>query len=246
MVDKVEPSIMVPALTPRNGNGEIDRKACLTYAEQASQTWIDLFMLAGSIGEGFALTSQQRAWVLETWLERVPAERLLACAWSIEDLSCIQRLGVRPVMVLKNLADQAEALQLLSSLPKGSFVYSHPRYTKTTLTPSVAEEARARNTLPAGAKLSKVSLDDISALRTATGDAFALYDGRSRHIQRSVAAGATGVVVVPLSILPEELPGRSELPALQDLINRIQEEIDSISSVSDQASMLLHRLYRQL
>jgi dihydrodipicolinate synthase/N-acetylneuraminate lyase len=239
-------SIMVPTLTLKNRSGGIDRTACLAYAQQASKTWIDLFMLSGSIGEGFALSPRERREVLEAWLEYLPNKRLLACVWNDDDFGYLQRLQVRPVVVLRSLADQGQALQLFENIPQVSYVYSHPVYTRTTLTATVAEAARNRNILPAGAKVSKVSLEGISSLRAATGDSFALYDGRSRHIEESISAGATGVVVVPLCVLPEDLPDKNNLKELQSLINDMQKEIDSIDGVPAQANMLAGKLRKQL
>ena len=164
-----------------------------------------------------------------------------------DDFGYLQRLQVRPVVVLRSLADQGQALQLFENIPQVSYVYSHPVYTRTTLTATVAEQpATTRNILPAGAKVSKVSLEGISSLRAATEDSFALYDGRSRHIEESISAGATGVVVVPLCILPEDLPDKYNLKELQILINDMQKEIDSIDGVSTQANMLAGKLRKQL
>ncbi|MER7002373.1 hypothetical protein ABT297_04900 [Dactylosporangium sp. NPDC000555] len=199
--------VMVPVLTLMNANGSVDEGACSAYAERAGATWLDLFLVSGTIGGGESSTPAVRRRVLELWAARVPKDRLLACVWTPDDLAHAADCGVRPIVVLRDLADAAAMHSVLTELPADAFVYSHPNYTPTTFTPAVAEAAKRAGVRPAGGKICKVSLDDVRDLRTATGDDFHLYDGRCRHVAESVWAGATGVVAVPLSTLLPDLPG---------------------------------------
>ncbi|MEV6932062.1 hypothetical protein AB0M46_47290 [Dactylosporangium sp. NPDC051485] len=182
--------VMVPVLTLMNANGSVDEGACSAYAERAGATWLDLFLVSGTIGGGESSTPTVRRRVLELWAARVPKDRLLACVWAPDDLAHAADCGVRPIVVLRDLADAAAMHSVLAELPADAFVYSHPNYTPTTFTPAVAETARRAGMQPAGGKICKVSLDDVRDLRAATGDGFQLYDGRCRHVAESVRAGA--------------------------------------------------------
>ena len=241
------PSIMVPPLTLWNSDGQIDCGATAAYAQRAAESWIDLFMLSGSIGEGKTSLSKARRRTLEVWLDHVPTGRLLSCVWSPEDYDYLRDLGVRPVVVLQDLEDVDALQKLLADIPTGSFIYSHPDYSSITLTPSIAKQAALAGTLPAGAKISKISLEDIREIRIALGnDHFSLFDGRSRHIESSIQAGATGVVVVPLCLIPNDLPDRSELAKLQAMIDKIQASVDAETGISAQAKMLTQILRASL
>jgi len=232
------PLIVVPPLTLWNGNGEVDCGATAAYAQLAALTWIDLFMLSGSIGEGKTSSPSARRRTLEIWAEHVPKERLFACVWSSADYPYLKELGVRPVVVLQELKDISALLKLLANIPAGSFIYSHPEYSATTFSPSVAEQAVNAGLLPSGAKISKISLADIHKMRSVVGDRFLLFDGRCRHIEASVKAGATGVVVVPFCLIPRDLPDRTELVKLQTMIDETQALVDREGGVAAQARML--------
>jgi dihydrodipicolinate synthase/N-acetylneuraminate lyase len=234
--------IMVPVLTLMNANGRVDAEACSAYAERAGATWLDLFLMSGTIGGGESSTPAVRRHVLELWAARVPRDRLLACVWTPDDLAHAADCGVRPIVVLRDLADAAAMWAALAKLPPGAFVYSHPNYAPTTFTPAVAEAARRSSTRPAGGKICKVSLDDVRDLRTGTGDDFQLYDGRCRHVVESVRAGATGVVAVPLCTLPTDLPDRFDTDAVQRTIDRVQAHIDETGSGAERVAMLTEAL----
>ena len=160
------------------------------------------------------------------------------CAWGRADIELAVEAGVRPVLVLRDLGDNAAVLRALDGLPKDALVYSHPQYTSAVLTPAVVGKARSVGILPSGAKVSKVELEEVRALRDAAGAEFALFDGRCRHVQASVTAGATGVVAVPLTVLPEDLPPRENAEALQAVIDRGQIVVDAHDSVAAQAEAL--------
>lgn len=233
---------MVPVLTPRNADGSVDYGACAEYAERAGQTWLDLFLVSGTIGGGETSTPVERRRLLELWTERVSPDRLLACAWSAEDLEYTAECGVRPIAVLRAHDDVAALGAYLARLPAGAFVYSHPKYTPTTFTPAVARHARQAGSLPVGGKICKVSLDDVANLRAATEETFQLYDGRCRHVASSVQAGATGVVAVPLCVLPADLPDRDDVEAIQRTIDRTQTRIDAVAEVPARIAMLTDTL----
>lgn len=240
------PSVVVPVLSLLDARGQVDRGASVAYAQRARETWLDGFLIAGSLGMGSRLPQGVRQVLLEVWMDNVPAERLLMCVWQRAEVERLAGTGVRPVLVLRDLGDDAAVLRALDGLPKDALVYSHPQYTSALLTPAVVDKARSEGTLPSGAKVSKVELDEVRALREAAGREFGLFDGRCRHIRASVAAGATGVVAVPLTVLPQDLPSRGNVDALQAVIDRGQAVVDAHGDVADQAETLCELLLATL
>jgi len=238
--------ILVPMLTLSDERGHLDRAASVAYVQRARESWLDGFLVAGSLGLGATLAGKVRRDLVSVWLDNVAADRVLVCAWRRDELDEIADTGARPVLVLRDLGDEDAVLRAFESLPANALVYSHPQYTKAVLTPAVVDKGRAAGSLPAGAKVSKVGLGDVRALREAAGPEFALFDGRCRDVRASVAAGASGVVAVPLTVLPEDLPPRGDVDALQAVIDRGQVVVDAHSDVADQADALRKMLLETL
>ena len=234
--------VTVPALTLQSPAGGLDPDANRAYARRAARTWLDLFLISGTIGGGESNTPAQRHELLRIWADELPTDRLLAGCWAPEDLDHAQDLGIRPISVLRGHETPSALLNHLAGLPSDAFVYSHPKYTPVTLTADIANTARSLDRLPAGGKICKVSLTEVTALRSAAGPDFQLYDGRCRHLASSQAAGATGVIAVPLAHLPTDLPPHEDLPALQSLIDHGQALIDDRPNLADRITLLTELL----
>ena len=219
------PTVIVPALTPGT-DGAIQTAAAHAYAQRAASTWIDAGLLSGSTTRGDLLTVAQRADLIDLWRQHVPADRLIACCWTTDDVTAAAERGVAPMIVLRDLADRQAALDFLASLPAGTYIYSHPMYTPTVFDAELAAAACAEKVLPAGGKLAKVDLNEVTAIRAAAGPGFRLWDGRCRHIAASAEAGAAGVIVTPLSHIPDPFP-EPNLPDLQAAVDRYQAAIDA-------------------
>lgn len=232
--------VLVPVLTLRNASGSIDFGANRAYAERAAATWLDGFIISGTIGEGDLLTSDERQQLLAVWLDELPASRVLGCVWEPADLAPTVDSGARPLAVMRDLGTLADALAWLAELPRHAFVYSHPRYTARTYDPQVATAAERRGISPPGGKICKVSLAEVAALRAAANSDFQLYDGRCRHLARSLSAGATGVIAVPLCSLPT-LKSAS-VPALQAAIDVGQSLLDGHLPRDDRLAALTRAL----
>jgi hypothetical protein len=81
-------------------------------------------------------------------------------------------------------------------------------------------------------------LDQITELRKVVGPDFFLWDGSSRHLEASVAAGAAGMIATPLSALPRPFPDHS-LPQIQETVDRIQEDLNRLPSRAKRTEFLL-------
>jgi dihydrodipicolinate synthase/N-acetylneuraminate lyase len=230
--------IVVPALAFRTPDGKkLDVDATRLYAERAAHTWTDAFILSGSTTRGDLLSVDQRSELLDLWSDLLPVSRLVACCWGQRDVGEAIRRGITPMVVMNTPRNDTQALSLLASLPPDAYVYSHPKYGARVFDATLTARARQQGVLPAGAKLSKVTTSDIAAIRRAAGPEFALWDGSSRRIAASLAAGASGVVAGPLSHFPIPFPDCS-LRALQLAIDTMQRQLDRLPTREARTSFL--------
>lgn len=233
----MEFEVVLPALHFHTSDGRLDRDATRRYAVRAAGTWVDRFIVSGSTTRGDLLAPPQRAELLDLWLEVTEASRLLACAWCPDDLAYAEHRGIAPLAVMQNSANRRDACGFFAGLPPNAYVYSHPMYGPTVLDAALAEFTRERDVLPKGAKIAKISIDEVRAVRGVVGTNFCLWDGSSRHIRTSLEAGASGVVATPLNALPTPFPKRSVV-ALQLVIDKIQAKLDRQSSRAARLALL--------
>lgn len=233
--------VYVPALTP-GAPGTIDIGAIRPYINRAANTWVHSFLLSGSTTRGDLLSVGDRGSIIDIWLEKLPPERLVACCWNSDDIKEANTRGVRPMAVLQGLANKVAALDFLSSLPIGSYIYSHPMYTPTIFDSELAALAAQKGMLPAGGKIAKIGFSDIASIRDATGPEFALLDGSSRQIGNRIKAGAVGVIATPLSHLPLPFPA-ADLSALQPVIDASQATLDALPDRPARTAHLLQAAF---
>jgi dihydrodipicolinate synthase/N-acetylneuraminate lyase len=229
--------VVIPALAFWTADDRLDLELTRTYAERAAETWTDRFILSGSTALGDLLTVEERALVLEVWSGVTDPSRLLACCWCHEDIEHAEHRRILPLVVMRDLPDQGAACSFFGDLAAGAFVYSNPKFTPTPLDPALAAAARERGVLPAGAKISKINLEDIGKLRAHVGLGFTLWDGSSRHIGASLAAGASGIVATPLAALPSPFPYRS-VEELQSVLRELYAQVDRAGSRTDRMDLL--------
>ncbi|GGM34645.1 hypothetical protein GCM10012275_02390 [Longimycelium tulufanense] len=230
--------VIVPALTFRQADGSLDNRTILRYAKRAADTWVDGFILSGTTTRGDLCTVEERAAILDIWLEVTKASRLFASVWTCQDVDEAVSRGIRPLAVMRDLRDREVACEFLTSLPTESYVYSHPLHSRTVLNAEVCALAREGGCLPAGAKVAKVAKTDLTAIRAETGSSFVLWAASSRDVAGSVAAGASGVVATPLSPFSSPFPPRS-LPTLQAALDEQQAELDALPSRSARTEYLM-------
>jgi hypothetical protein len=234
-----EGQIVIPALALRSSDGAgLDADATARYAQRAASSWADAFILSGSTTRGELLNVDERTELLDLWSGVVPASRLVACCWCQDDVHEAIRRAITPMVVMHGPRNDDEALSFLARLPAGAYVYSHPKYDSRVLDAALTTTARQRGVLPEGAKLSKVTTTDITAIRRAAGLRWTLWDASSRHIEASFAAGASGVVASPLSHFPNPFPDRS-LGALQPAIDAVQEQLDRLPTREARSRFLI-------
>lgn len=232
--------IVVPALALRQTNGDIDVTATRRYAERAAATWVDYFIISGSTTRGQDLTPEQRADLLDLWLDVTDRRRLLACCWTPDDLKHAAARDIAPMATMRQLDGTANALTFFRQLPKGAYIYSHPMFGGAVFNAELAAAAKKADVLPAGGKLAKISTADVAALSKAAGANFKLWDGSSRRIQASLDAGAAGVVATPLCPFDTALPAK-EPAFIQAVVDPVQAALDALPDRATRTAELARR-----
>ncbi|WP_051407047.1 hypothetical protein [Nocardia sp. CNY236] len=231
-------AIVVPTMHLVHPDGTLDLAATRRHVTEAAAGWPDFFLINGSTTAGDKLTSDERAAIFDIWLEVVDGSRLLACAWSPDDLVTAADRHVTPMAVLR--ADtRGDAQQFLRTLPSGATIYSHPMF-GYAFNAELAEWAKSAGHLPAGGKLAKIQLTDISEIRSAAPE-FTIWDGSSRRMRESIGAGAAGVVATPLAALLTRLPPRSTA-LIQSAIDAVQAKLDLLPDRSAKRDWLLDQI----
>jgi hypothetical protein len=235
--------IVVPALALRHDTGDTNYSATRQYAERAAATWVDYFILSGSTTRGQDLTAEQRAQVLDLWLEVAGPHRLLACCWEPQDFDNAAARGIAPMATMRDLNGLDAALAFLRDLPAGAYIYSHPMFGGAVFDAELAAAAKHDGLLPAGGKIAKITTAGANEVRAAAGNEFKLWDGSSRRIQTSLDAGAAGVVATPLCAFDTELPAKEAAP-IQAVVDPVQDALDALPDRASRTAELLKRASR--
>jgi dihydrodipicolinate synthase/N-acetylneuraminate lyase len=232
--------IVVPALALRQANGDIDVPATRRYGERAAATWVDYFIISGSTTRGQDLSPEQRADLLDLWLDVADGQRLLACCWTPDDIKNAKARGIAPMVTMRQLDRHANALAFLRQLPRDAYIYSHPLFGGAVFNADLATAARDADVLPAGGKIAKISTADVAAISEAAGPQFRLWDGSSRRIQASLEAGVAGVVATPLCAFDTELPAK-EPTLVQAAVDPVQAALDEVPDRASRTAELMRR-----
>ncbi|GAB4590361.1 hypothetical protein [Nocardia sp. IFM 10818] len=119
-------TVVVPTLHLVQTDGTINVPGTRRYAEIASATWVDLFLINGSTTRGDQLSLDERTALLDIWVNAVGPERVLACAWTPDDMTAAIDRGTTPMAVVQPQGAPDRLLQFFHSLPAGATIYSHP------------------------------------------------------------------------------------------------------------------------
>ncbi|MBO0853608.1 MAG: hypothetical protein J2P18_07555 [Nocardia sp.] len=239
-VDAARCTVVVPAMHLVQPDGTLDMVATQLYASAAATSWVDYFLINGSTASGNELPHSQRTSVLDAWLEAVGPNRLLACAWSTNDIAAAAERRVTPMAVLK-AGSRPEAQRFLRTLPAGSMIYSHPEFGHR-FDAELARWAKDSGCLPVAGKISKISLTEITEIQRVAPE-FAIWDGSSRRIRKSISAGAGGIVAMPLAARLTDLPPRS-LSLIQPIVDALRKELDQLPDRAAKRRWLLDQIQK--
>lgn len=86
--------VLIPALAFR-ADDRLDLDLTRAYADRATGTWTNRFILSGSTALGDLLTPTERALIPDVWAEVMDRSRLVAC-WCGEDVEAAAERKIPP------------------------------------------------------------------------------------------------------------------------------------------------------
>jgi dihydrodipicolinate synthase/N-acetylneuraminate lyase len=238
-------NLLVPVVTLADDGGRVDEDATHRYAVEFRRWAADArALLCGSTGLGDTLAPAARGRVFEVWGEHLPADRLVCCAWDIDEARRLAGQGRQVLLAGSAVADPARLTEVVRGVPGDLLLYSHPRF-GWVVSPQVLGALRDRGALPRGVKLSKASPAVVRACRAAGGGGLALWDGSARNVRASLAAGADGVAAACLAAMPPTAHP-TDVVELQRLVDSWLVPLDAITDRRARIGWLTERVRDRL
>jgi 4-hydroxy-tetrahydrodipicolinate synthase len=208
--------MLVALVTPLDGRGELDQRALDRILDRALAAGVSGVCPVGSTGEGPRLGRARRLEVVDAVVRRVgnrvpviPAPAVETLDGGAAELEELEALGAVAALVAPPayypLSD-ADVLgfyeRLADRSPLPLLLYNMPALTKISLAPGVVA-ALAGHPRVAGIKDSSRDLEYLTAVRYATGNAFAVLTGSDSMLLASMVVGADGAIAASANLAPE-------------------------------------------
>ncbi|MGA8303503.1 MAG: dihydrodipicolinate synthase family protein [Thermoplasmata archaeon] len=210
--------ILVAITTPFGSDGNVDRPAFVRHAGWLVERGVDGIIVAGSLGEGSTLSSEERGSLVTALTselpERVPVIAAVAAARTsdvVAQARAARNAGARGLLVLPPYVYQADRTEInahfaavfrATDLP--CMLYNNPSAYGTDVgAEQVLELAEEHPTLSA-VKESSGDVRRITALRALLGDRLDVTVGLDDVVLEGLYAGAVGWVAGLANALPEE------------------------------------------
>ncbi len=210
--------ILVASTTPFDDRGDVDLGAAAGHARWLVERGMDGIILGGSLGEGSALSHDERIALLGAVGPEVPPDRALILAVgasSTRDAVALARrasqAGARGLLVLPPYVyrgDRAEVRAHLESVFRAtdlpSMLYNNPIAYGVDVPPEDVLELAERCPTLLAVKESSGDVRRITALRALLGDRIEIAVGLDDAVLEGVDAGARGWVAGLANALPDE------------------------------------------
>ncbi|MCD2198800.1 dihydrodipicolinate synthase family protein [Halobacterium sp. KA-4] len=215
----------VPLVTPFDGTGSVDHDALADLAAWVTDEGADFLVPCGSNSEAELLTAGERAAVVETVVEAVPADvpvlagtgspglrETLDATVRAADAGADGALVVTPFYYDHDQADFAAYYrEVAEQSPLPVYLYSVPAYTDVRLDPRTVESLATHPNI-AGMKDSAGDLAAFQRTREYTADAdFELFVGSGGVFAAALDAGADGGILAVSNVVPERADEIAEL-----------------------------------
>ena len=204
--------LMVPAVTPFDAKGDLDRDAFLFNLDAHLGHGVDGVLVAGSSGESALLDDDDRRTLFGWARERIPADKwLLAGIGSESTRQTIARahdakaagasaaLVVSPHYYLKRMSEAALLAHfraVADSSPLPIMLYNIPVYAHVVLSPALVHEM-AQHPNVIGLKDSAGNLPMLHQYLEAQSSSFRVLTGSGATVVPALKAGASGAILAP-------------------------------------------------
>ncbi len=213
------PRIITAMVTPRTDTGNLDNTRAAELARHLWQHGSGGFVLAGSTGEAYALSLEDRRVLYESVRAAVPATIPIwvgtgtnnthdtvqfsqaADSWGVDGVMVVTPYYNRPSQegLIEHFGQVTRVVQ--SSL----MVYDVPSRTGVHLAPDSMARIAERAAQPLAIKDASASLDTIVQLRQCLEATIPVYSGDDSLWLPSMLAGAYGVVSVAAHVVGDEM-----------------------------------------
>ncbi len=213
------PRIITAMVTPRGDTGNVDNTRAAALARHLWEHGSGGFVLAGSTGEAYALSLDERRGLFESVRAAVPLTVPIWMGTGTNNTDDTVRLteaadhwGVDGVLVVTpyyNRPNQEGLIEhffhIVDATGSSVMVYNVPTRTGVSLLPRSMAEIAHHASQPIAIKEASANLDAIVELRRYLTDAVPVYSGDDSLWLPSMMAGAYGVVSVAAHVVGDEM-----------------------------------------
>lgn len=205
MFDKeVYGKILVPVVTPFKENGDVDYVAQVEIGEMLLRKgWADSFILTGTTGEFFTMTTEERIKVFETMYKafngRIPliaGTGAQSTRETIELTKAAEKIGYKAVMVVSpyyTKPSQKEILNHYQAVARAAsihiMIYNIPIFTGVNTNPEMIAELAKEPNIVAIKEEAELNAKQITAFLNATPEDFIIYNGDDTMVLESYVQG---------------------------------------------------------
>ncbi len=209
--------ILVPLITPFVKQDELNLQVYEKLIDRLLESRVDGIVVAGSTGEGLALSDRERDLLISTAVKKVAnrCEVVVGCSAYrtsevIYNINRAQELGATSAMITHpyySLPDRRELLNHYQAVDRSVrlplIVYNNPSTTGIDASPEMLSEMAGYQNVKAIKESSGVS-SRVSKLRQLTSDRLDVLCGTDNMALEQIAAGATGWVAGVANVLPAQ------------------------------------------
>lgn len=196
--------ILVPVVTPFKENGDVDYEAMVQIGEKLLEKgWADTFILTGTTGEFFTMSSEERVKVFETMYRafhgRIPLIAGTGAPSTREALAlteAAQEIGFETVMVVApyyTRPSQAEILNhfqvIARAVPIDILIYNIPIFTGVNTSPAIVAELAKEPNIVGIKEEAELNAKQITDFINCTPDDFIIYNGDDTMVLESFVQG---------------------------------------------------------
>lgn len=196
--------ILVPVVTPFTEKGDVDYSAMVEIGEKLLEKgWADSFVLSGTTGEFFTMSTEERIKIFKTMHEafngRIPLIAGTGAASTRETLvltKAAQDIGFELVMVVApyyTKPSQKEILTHFQTVARNVsidiMIYNIPIFTGVNTEPAMVAELAKEPNIVGIKEEAELNAKQITAFMNVTPDDFIIYNGDDTMVLESYAQG---------------------------------------------------------
>jgi 4-hydroxy-tetrahydrodipicolinate synthase len=198
--------VFVVSATPYLANGALDESGFKTLMETFVSDGVQGVIVAGSTGEWYTMSDDERLRLFELARQAIPNSiQLLAGTSSMgtretveltaraKSAGCDGAMILAPPYALPNQEEILNHFATVSEVGLPIMVYNNPGRTQVTLTPSIVQKLAQLQSVVA-LKDSSKDLYALGAVLRAVGERLAVFSGLEPYARASIDRGAVGIV----------------------------------------------------